>query len=364
MAETQAIPMNTLHEEFGLTLMVNHACNLRCSYCYTGAKFSSPMAWKTGEAAIGRALHSLAPGGRLGLGFFGGEPLLEAGRILEWMAFARAETAKTGKRVCFHLTTNGTITSAEAWQAMLADDLILAVSCDGSPRMHNRHRRDAQGGGSAAQVEATLRRLVGSEMFFTVVFVVRPDNLDEVPEGLKYLHALGVRQVDLSLDLWTTWSAGDGERLQQLIQRAAELWRGWLPDFGLSWFDSKAGALARVPVEEASTRCGFGSGEIAVAPSGNLYPCERLIGEDAPGQPMRLPGHVLEGSDFLTQAPATIARHEACTQCALLTACDTTCRCSNFVRTGDQNRPDGLLCLLNKATAVAAAKVLANGAIA
>jgi uncharacterized protein len=355
--------MNTLHEEFGLTLMVNHACNLRCTYCYTGAKFSSPMARETGEAAIGRALCSLAPGGRLGLGFFGGEPLLEAGHILEWMVHARAAAAEAGKQVRFHMTTNGTITHAEAWQVMLAGDLTLAVSCDGSPRLHDRHRRDTQGRGSAAQVEATLRRLVETGKFFTVVFVVRPDNLDDVPEGLEYLHALGVRQVDLSLDLWTTWSSDDGRRLQQLIQLAAGLWRSWLPDFGLSWFDSKAGALAGAPAEEISTRCGFGGGEIAVAPSGNLYPCERLIGEDAPIQPMRLPGHALEGRDFLTLAPAAFARHEACTRCALLTACDTTCRCSNFIRTGDQNRPDGLLCLLNKATASASAKVLAIAAI-
>ena len=356
--------MNNLHEEFGLTLMVNHACNLRCTYCYTGAKFSSPMAWETGVAAIGRALSSLAPGGRLGLGFFGGEPLIEAGRIGDWMAHARAEAGRAGKRVRFNLTTNGTITSAEAWQVMLADDLTLAVSCDGSPPTHDRHRRDTQGRGSAAQVEATLRRLVAAGRFFTVVFVVRPDNLEEVPAGLEYLHALGVRHVDLSLDLWTTWNAGDGVRLRQLIQRAAELWRGWLPDFGLSWFDAKAAALAEVPAEEASTRCGFGGGEIAVAPSGNLYPCERLIGEDGPGQPMRLTGHALAGSDFLEHSPAGFARHEACTRCALLAACDTSCRCSNFIRTGDPNRPDGLLCLLNKATAEAVAKMLARPTVA
>src|SRR5690349_3802557 len=82
--------MDALLQRFGLTLMVNHACNLRCNYCYTGAKFSAPMKAEIGTAAIERALRSLRPGGRLDLSFFGGEPLLESARILGWMAHAQA----------------------------------------------------------------------------------------------------------------------------------------------------------------------------------------------------------------------------------------------------------------------------------
>ena len=357
--------MNAPFPAFGLTLMVNHACNLRCTYCYTGAKFNSAMPCETGEIAIDRALRSLMSGGQLGLGFFGGEPLIEATRILGLMEHARTQARGSGKRVKFHVTTNGTIIGPEAWQVMTAADLELAVSCDGSPKTHDRHRRDTHGDGSSALVATTLRRLVAAGRAFTVVVVVRPDNLEEIPDGLVWLHTLGVRQIDLSLDLWTPWTAGDGLRLQTLIQRAAELWRGWLPDFGLNWFDAKAGTLAHLPAEEIPTRCGFGCGEIAVAPSGNLYPCERLIGEDRPDQPQRLPGHALEGRDFLVHAAgaSALSRHAACTQCALVSACDTDCRCSNFIRTGNVNLPDGLLCQLNKAAALAVAKVLASPAV-
>jgi uncharacterized protein len=239
-------------------------------------------------------------------------------------------------------------------------DLDLAVSFDGNPSMHDRHRRDAQGNGTASHVQETLKRLVESGKPFRVVTVVRPDTLEEVPAGLCHLHELGVRAVDLSLDLWTHWTAGDGVRLRQLVDQAADLWRQWLPEFGLNWFDSKLGQLARVPVSEEITRCGFGCGEIAVAPSGRLYPCERLIGEDRLDHPLRLPGHALEGDDFLDSAPAAFDRCAACSPCMLNSTCDTTCRCSNFVRTGDVNRPDGLLCILNKATVQAIGRLFAG----
>jgi uncharacterized protein len=352
--------MDMAHQRFGLTLMVNHACNLRCTYCYTGAKFSSPMPMAIGVTAIDRAFRNLQPAGLLDLGFFGGEPLLESSRILEWMRYARTRALASEKTVQFSVTTNGTFTTENAWHVMMAKDLELAVSFDAHPRIHDRHRRTLQGQGSAAVVETTLRRLIEAGKAFRVNVVARPDNLDELPEGLTYLQTMGVRQVNLSLDLWTNWNVGDGRRLEKLVERAAEMWRDWLPDFNLNWFDAKAGELAGLPRSEAGSCCGFGSGEIAVAPSGNLYPCERLIGEDRADQPQRVAGHVLDGQDQLGNAPPAFAVCGACASCAIASACDTRCRCSNFVRTGDVHRPDGLLCLLNKATAVATSRVLAR----
>jgi uncharacterized protein len=350
--------MMASRQHFALTLMVNHACNLRCSYCYTGAKFSAPMFFEIGSTSIQRALNSLTPGGSLHLGFFGGEPLLEAQRIREWMSFARASAANSGKHVAFTLTTNGTITHPDAWEIMLDRDLGLAVSFDGTPQIHDRHRRDSKGHGTAGVVQTTLSRLMDADKSFSVIAVVRPDNLDQIPEALNHLYRIGVRQVNLSLDLWTTWTAADACRLQDLVRTAAQLWRQWLPEFNLNWFDAKATALTDVPLTEEITTCGFGAGEIAVAPSGRLYPCERVIGEDRPDHPLRLPGHALDAGDFLSCPTDPFARCTPCSQCALAPACDTTCRCSNFIRTGDVNRPDGLLCMLNKATARATADAL------
>jgi uncharacterized protein len=350
--------MSGVRQHFGLTLMVNHACNLRCTYCYTGAKFSAPMPSEVALVAINNAFASLAPAGRLNLAFFGGEPLMESARILDWMEYARRQAQTNGKLVRFNITTNGTITNPDAWRVLLADDLDVAVSFDGLPEIHDRHRRDSRGQGSAALVEATLRRFIELGKSVRVNAVLRPDTLVQLPDGLVYLYDLGVRQVDVSLDLWTTWTVADGQRLETVVDHAAELWRDWLPDFSLNWFDTKAGHLARLPFPGDNERCGFGAGEIAVAPSGRLYPCERLIGEDRPDHPLRLPGQVGELHDFLSFEVGTFKSCAACSSCLLNPVCDTRCRCSNFVRSGDMNRPDGLLCILNKATAKAASEVL------
>ena len=53
---------------FSLVLMVNHACNLRCTYCYTGAKFGRAMSRTVAMRAVDRAVHSIGSGGTLELG--------------------------------------------------------------------------------------------------------------------------------------------------------------------------------------------------------------------------------------------------------------------------------------------------------
>ena len=267
-----------MYTHFGLVLMVNHACNLRCSYCYTGAKFSRAMPEEVGLKAINRAVASLAPGGTLELGFFGGEPLLEAARIAAFIEQARTRTRDAGVRLFLGLTTNGTQTYAEAWSLLTLPDLDLAVSHDGLPHLHDRHRRYPDGRGSSEAVLATLLRLLDAGKEFRVIIVVRPDNVDELPDSIEYLSGLGVRRFEPSLDLWTRWSSEDGPRLERAVVRCAQIWRDGLPEIGLSWFDEKAAHLMAAPLSQTA-RCAFGDGQIAVAPSGRLYPCERSVNE-------------------------------------------------------------------------------------
>ncbi|MGB0580619.1 MAG: radical SAM protein [Limisphaerales bacterium] len=334
---------------FSLTLMVNHACNLRCSYCYTGSKFNRRMLPGMGDQAIRRALASIRNGGRLDLGFFGGEPMMEAKRIREWIGYAKAVAAGRGIRVIPGLTTNGTIRNPQADDLLFGGELEVSISCDGAPETHDRHRIGLDGAGSFSKVRDTIEALVAVEADFQTITVVRPDTAAKLPDNLKFLHSLGVRRMVVSLDLWTQWKRQDAARLLEGIAAAGRFWRERLPCVSVNCFDLKLAAIVGAPVAEDVTVCGYGHGVIAVSPAGNLYPCERVIADDQPGNPARLPGRVHEGEDFLQFQPAGERNAAACSNCAIRDACGTSCRCSNFVRTGDVGRPDGLLCLFDKA---------------
>lgn len=346
-----------MYKCFGLTLTTTHACNLRCTYCYTGEKHRQTITEKIGRKCIDRAIASLSPGGQLELGFFGGEPLLEAKQISTFMAYARNAAARAGKRLTMNMTTNGTMVTDVAWSVMMSRDLNLSISFDGLPRVHDRHRRTAKGTGTATLVQRTMRRLISNRRAFSVITVVRPDTLDALPDSIEYMQTLGITDIQPALDIWSRWSERDIHRLVGVVDTCAQIWRQGLPELSIGWFDEKAAELT--DVETAPTaRCGFGSGEIAVAPSGRLYPCERLIGEDPVDHPLALPGHALVGNDFLNMPGPEDRTASDCSPCAMQSECNTTCRCSNYVRTGNPTQPDGLLCAWNQACLNATANAM------
>jgi len=366
-----------MYRRFGLTLALTHECNMRCTYCYAGRRRPGVMGERVGRKAIDRAFASLEPGGVVELGFFGGEPALEAALALRLVEHAHERAAERGARLALSMTTNGTVTGASAWALMVRPDMELAVSIDGAPGTHDRHRRFAGGGGggggdTSARVAETVRRLVDIGLRVRAVMVVRPDTLPGLASNIRYLRGLGLEGVDPALDLWAEWTRADVRALEQAVEAAAAAWLEGLPDFGVGWFNAKAarfsflaaeGDSRRAPEDcgECGSQCRFGAGEIAVAPSGRLYPCERLIGEDDRGAACALPGHALAGEDFLIYSAPAPERAPASRGCAACTArefCDTTCRCSNLVRTGDAARPDGLLCALNRACLREVAKVI------
>lgn len=343
-----------MYAAFQLTLVVTQACNLRCSYCYTGRKYRRQMTDQTARRSIDAALASLHDGGTLELGFFGGEPLLQAAAIRRWIEYSQRTAAARQIGVMPCLTTNGTVVDDDAWSVMCDPAVTLSVSHDGLPAVHDRHRMSQARGksrngsrGTCAQVETTLRRLLDQRIPVNVIMVVRPDTVGDLADGLRHLHRLGVTQVTPSLDLWTQWTPEDAAVLEAAIGRAADFWQSHWPQFHVSWFDDKAGRLLRLP-RNVTARCGFGQGQVAVSPSGRVYPCERLVGEDRPDNPHRLLIDLASAVDFLHGEPLPAHGDPSCQTCLLQSSCGADCRCSNVIRTGDPQRPDGLLCLCDQ----------------
>ncbi|MEK6247057.1 MAG: radical SAM protein [Planctomycetales bacterium] len=335
--------------------MVNHACNLRCTYCYTGAKFHQPLPTEFALHGIRRAVQSVLPGGRIEMGFFGGEPLMEADLVWAASQTARQEAAEQNIELVLFLTTNGMINSPVAWQVMEHAEIQIHISHDGLPEVHDQFRTSADGRGSSTQVLNTFQRLLELGSQPRVSMVVRPDTASRLPEGIAWLREQGIRHVDPTLDLWTTWTESDAAALEVAISRTADLWAMGLPDCSIGWFDERVVKLAGLPVNDTA-RCQYGDGQVAVAPSGNLYPCERVIGEDDQENATRLPGHVMDFGPFDFQTHKN--RYAGCDPCAIKQHCNTFCSCSNYIRTGDIDRPDGLLCLLDRVCHRETARIL------
>jgi uncharacterized protein len=331
-----------------LTLNLTHACNMACTYCYAGEKFGSAMSAETGRAAVDLALAGLSVRGApsLQVAFFGGEPLLAWGRLVDLTDYARAAAERAGVALTFQVTTNGTLLTPDRADTLGRHGFDVALSVDGIPEAHDATRPMAGGKTSGERVWEALDVALERCPSVTVIAVLDPANVAFLGESIEAFVSRGVRRLTLNPNWGAHWADAALEYWREGYERAAasyvEAYRAEDP-FTLNVFDDKI-VLHLLGPSGRLHACGFGEWDLAVAPSGRLYPCGRAVGEDR--EPSLVMGDVCRGPMQTIAGPA----HEEsdlpkpCRGCALRARCASHCGCANREATGDPTLPGDVLC--------------------
>ena len=329
-----------------LTLCLTHDCNLRCRYCYGGAKSKRHLTRAVGRTALARAFARATE--RLHLVFFGGEPLLRWTTLTTLTEDARRGAAEAGLALRPTLTTNAMLLTDERAAWLTQRDFVVAVSCDGTKEAHDANRVDPRGRSSHARTVAGLRRALAAGPGVRTILVLHPANVDRLAESLAFLHELGAADFVVNPDWSADWSAAElRERWAAAYEAAARTWsaahRAGRP-FWLSLLDDKI-ATALKGGYTAAERCDLGRRNLVVAPSGRLYPCDRLVGEDRDERFVL--GDVATGPDPARVAALverTCRMPPDCLECGLASRCRNRCACANLALTGALETPSETLC--------------------
>jgi uncharacterized protein len=331
-----------------LTLNLTHACNLACTYCFAGEKSPRAMDPETGRAAIDLAVAAVA--GRrdpaLLVAFFGGEPLIAWGSLVDLADYARAAASRAGVAVRFQVTTNGTLLTRERLETLAHVGVEVAISLDGVPAAHDAARPTAGGRPSASRVWQALDLALARMPDLTVISVVDPSSVAWLGDSVAAFVRRGVRRVALNPNYTAMWPAPARESWRAGYERAAEVYlesyRQGRP-LALNVFDDKI-VLRLRSAAAGLDGCGYGEWDLAVAPSGRLHPCGRAVGVDR--DPSLAMGDVCRGLVNAVPAPAREAADlpEACRACAHRDRCGSRCGCANREATGDARLPGEVLC--------------------
>lgn len=154
---------SAMPEVYMFIISITEQCNLRCTYCcYSGGYLGnhSHNTRSLCEGDMDKILkfidRTVAPGKSIRISFYGGEPLTQYPLI----QFAVKEGKEIwGNRVTFSISTNGTLLTPEIIAWLVDNEIEIAISIDGTENFHNRHRVDAGGHGSFAQVYSALEYL-------------------------------------------------------------------------------------------------------------------------------------------------------------------------------------------------------------
>jgi uncharacterized protein len=276
-------------------LVLTHACNLACSYCYTGEKkrvrMRDEVAMRAVELAFAAAKQA---GAKLQLSFFGGEPMLEATTVLAIAETARSQSATTGVPLVLQCTTNGTLLDEALVDRLDTLGVHLAISIDGTRAQQEAVRPLAGGGSSYDATRRGLDLLLARDRPFDVIAVVDPSTVHALADGVRELLDLGVEALSLNVHWAGAWGGPELAILEQQLEIVAAIMVAWL----------RRGRWVRIePLESAlrsfielgraiTSSCNAGARRLAVAPSGRVYGCCRAVGEDT-GK--RAIGHLDEG---------------------------------------------------------------------
>ncbi|MBQ6476687.1 MAG: radical SAM protein [Clostridia bacterium] len=147
-----------------LILQVTQQCNLRCGYCiYSGAyphqrtHSVQKVTWETAKEALDYYLEHSTDASRVTVGFYGGEPLLALGLIKRCVQYVKDHVK--GKKIAFHITTNGTLLDPETFAYLNEQGFQILISLDGGKTEHDRNRRFVDGTGSFDVIMNNIRRI-------------------------------------------------------------------------------------------------------------------------------------------------------------------------------------------------------------
>ena len=329
-----------------LTLSLTHDCNLACSYCYAGPKSANSMTLATAKNAIDFAFSF--PAEKCQLGFFGGEPLLEWDLLQKSTAYAVSVAESHNTECKKTVTTNATLVTEDKMAWLKENDFWPALSIDGNRAMHDITRPLKSGGSS---FDAAMRGLDIALSFFPdmeVIVVPDPSNIMHLFESVQFLaEEKKVLRIAINPNFYTEWPQQTLDQWRDAFKSIGEFYVGRYRErraLAINFIDGKI--ITRLKDGfEACDHCNFGEREIAVAPSGNIYPCERLVSDDTNDE--MCIGNVADGFHDGKRGQILKKRgnvNDECISCAIRSRCMNWCCCINYAMTGAIDSTDGILC--------------------
>ena len=316
-------------------LNLTHNCNLRCSYCYAGPKQQRSMSLRTALQSVDFLAGQSK--GRCTITLFGGEPLLEFGLIRQLVEYSQ----KTyDSKIAFRMSTNGTLITPEVLQFFQEYDIYFALSIDGNQAQHDLCRRYANSRGSYQDISDKLQAIYNFNPYTIAVSVIVPETAGYLAAGVKDLFDKGFRYVLQTLDYSAQWKSKDITVLKEQYKQLADYYANSLKagkKIFYSPFDERIKTWAQKS-RGSGDICDLANSQIAIAPSGRIYPCVQFIGSDDGVWTENSIGDVSTGFAPDKREHFIVWNYEdrqSCVGCALYGRCATYCGCVNWRSTGD-----------------------------
>ena len=341
-----------------LCLHIAHDCNLACKYCFAeeGEYHGNRelMSFEVGKKALDFLIANSGSRTNLEVDFFGGEPLMNFEVVKQLVEYGRSLEQENNKKFRFTLTTNGVLLDDEILEFANKEMGNLVLSLDGRKDVHDLMRPRRGGQGSYDVVVPKFQKAAESrnQMNYYVRGTYTRNNLDFAKDVI-HMADLGFEQISVEPvvaqptedyaireeDISTLIAQYD-ELTSEMIKRRKE---GKPFNFFHFMIDLSGGPC----VAKRLSGCGSGTEYLAVAPSGDFYPCHQFV-----GMPEFLLGNVDDGivnteirDEFKL---CNVYAKDKCKNCFAKFYCSGGCAANSYNFSGSINGTYEIGCELQK----------------
>jgi uncharacterized protein len=307
------------------------------------------MSWDTARRAIDIFFSQAAGPTSLvpEICFFGGEPLLEFDLITQCIAYAESLRQSSGMNFGLTLTTNGLLLDRSKAEYFREKGVDIVVSFDGVKEAQDATRPFGDGRSSFAQSLKGVNTAIDTFENPCICMVVSPENVEYLPQSFDLVLEQGAEKMMLNPNFFAKWSQSDRglwrAGYSHAADRVEEAYRKGIA-LNVNLFTAKIITHLKGGYDEGDC-CLFGQNEIAVSPGGNIYPCQRMVGQDE--KTLGLLGNVFDGLDMTAMnglAGCRAVRNDACDKCDFRGRCRNWCSCVNYALTGQFGQPGDIIC--------------------
>lgn len=322
-----------------IILLVAQDCNLRCSYCYADeGKYnnSGTMDFAIAKKSIDFLIHK-SESEKLGICFFGGEPLLNFKLIKEVVDYCHTKEKETNKKFGFSMTSNGTLINNEIEEFIIKNNIKLQISIDGDEKTHNSNRYYADKSGSYKTVLKKTKCLREKRLLDARATITTKE-LDLV-HTYDFLNSIGFNQVALS----PAFNLLNAKEYDMMADAFIDFYLNFEKRIKEKKYEEvKNNVMFMSQLRDIhnskirTTACGAGNNMYAIDINGDIYPCQRFVGSKKV-----ILGNVFEDDnrqqDFSKKT--LLNNFKKCSNCWIHNLCVGGCVHDNFSLTNDITSP-------------------------
>lgn len=325
-----------------LNVILTNACNLSCSYCFEQhkkdyGKFTQEQLKQVYDFLV--AANDLP---NRNFQFFGGEPLAQKTKILDFCRTHAEELSANKEKVRVSIVTNALLLTPEFLAEYCAYDFTsLVISLDTDDAVSNRRELTQENIDYIfSMIELLPAKMMRENHHVAIRCTINEESVPHLDRFMERLYASGVRNfvihpLILAKDQGAIeWQPGVWEQMYKSLYGAMYRW----DDFKITWAEGVG--------VKGESNCMVGSDMIAMDASGDFSGCYFLTNlKETYGHTML--GNVFRDEIYIDRyvafqkAYSKSLEHEQCQSCHLQSFC-YQCPAGNAATGGQLFRPDSM----------------------